>query len=175
MKKWDKAKSALQSAIINSLSPANVLAIVNANTPAGIASLSCKDLVQWVETKSNITTDEIELVEQTLSTPLAHFSKFEDHVANTNMNYIFLAKHNHILPHLMRIKLSTQLLSRFDQFTTHISTYKDDTPMSSRTYEGLSTFLIKHYYPTCPKRNLRPAVETHFEPKKIKRQRVRVW
>jgi hypothetical protein len=65
IEKWDKAKASLQSAIINSLGPANV-AIINANTPAGIASLSCKDLVQWVETKSSITTDEIEIVEETL-------------------------------------------------------------------------------------------------------------
>jgi hypothetical protein len=113
IEKWDKAKAALQSAIINSLGPANV-AIINANTPSEIASLSCKDLVQWVETKSNITTDEIELVEETLSTPLAHFSEFEDHVANTNMNYTFLSKHNHILPPLMWTKLFTQSLSRFD-------------------------------------------------------------
>ena len=149
IEKWDKAKAALQSAIINSLGPANV-AIINANTPAGIASLTCKDLVQWVETKSNITTDEIELVEETLNTPLAHFSEFEDHVANTNMNYTFLAKQNHVLPQLMRIKLFTQSLSRFDQFTTYISTYKDDTPMNARTYEGLAAFLIKHY-PNMPK------------------------
>ncbi len=83
--KWDKAKAALQAAIIHSLGPANV-AIINSNTAAGIASLSCKDLVLWEEAKSSITTDEIEIVEQTLSTPLANFSKFEDHVANTNMN-----------------------------------------------------------------------------------------
>ncbi len=44
IEKWDKAKAALQSAIINSLGPANV-AIINANTPAGIASITCKDLV----------------------------------------------------------------------------------------------------------------------------------
>jgi hypothetical protein len=149
IEKWDKAKAALQTAIINSLGPANV-AIINANTPSGIASLTCKDLVQWVEAKSNITTDEIELVEETLSTPLAHFSEFEDHVANTNMNYTFLAKHNHVLPPLMRIKLFTQSLSRFDQFTSYIATYKDDTPMNARTYEGLSAFLIKHY-PNMPK------------------------
>jgi hypothetical protein len=109
-------------------------------------------LSTWVEAKSNITTDEIELVEETLSTPLAHFSEFEDHVANTNMNYTFLTKHNYVLPlpPLMRIKLFMQSLSRFDQFTTYISTYKDDTPMSARTYEGLSAFLIKHY-PNMPK------------------------
>jgi hypothetical protein len=149
IEKWDKAKAALQSAIVNSLGPANV-AIINANNPSGIASLSCKDLVQWVETKSSITTDEIELVEETLSTPLAHFSDFEDHVANTNMNYTFLSKQNHVLPPHMRIKLFTQSLSRFDQFTPYISTYKDDTPMASRTYEGLAAFLIKHY-PNMPK------------------------
>ena len=34
IEKWDKAKAALQSAIINSFGPANV-AIINANTPAG--------------------------------------------------------------------------------------------------------------------------------------------
>jgi hypothetical protein len=149
IEKWDKAKAALQSAIINSLGPANV-AIINANTPAGIASLTCKDLVQWVEATSNITTDEIELLEETLSTPLVHFSEFEDHVANTNMNYTFLAKRNHILPPLMRIKLFTQSLSRFDQFITYIFTYKDDTPMNAHTYEGLSAFLIK-LYPNMPK------------------------
>jgi hypothetical protein len=113
--KWDKAKAALQAAIINSLGPANV-AIINSNTAAGIASLTCKDLVLWVEAKSSITTDEIEIVEQTLSTPLAHFSEFEDHVANTNMNYTFLSKHNHVLPPLIRIKLFTQSISRFDQY-----------------------------------------------------------
>jgi hypothetical protein len=75
-------------------------------------------------------------------TPLAHFSEFEDHVANTNMNYTFLSKHNHVLPLLMRIKLFTQSISLFDQFTTY---YKDTTPMAARTYEGLSAFLIKHY------------------------------
>jgi hypothetical protein len=61
------------------------------------------------------------------------------------MNYTFLSKHNHVLPPLMRIKLFTQSLSRFDQFTTYIATYKDTTPMATRTYEGLSAFLIKHY------------------------------
>ncbi len=66
------------------------------------------------------------------------------------MNYTFLVKHNHVLPPLMRIKLFTQSLSRFDQFTPYISTYKDDTPMNVRTYEGLSAFLIKHY-PNMPK------------------------
>ena len=144
VEKWDKAKAALQAAIIHSLGPANV-AIINSNTAAGIASLTCKDLVLWVEAKSSITTDEIEIVEQTLSTPLAHFSEFEDHVANTNMNYTFLSKHNHVLPPLMRIKLFTQSISRFDQFTTYIATYKDTTPMAARTYEGLSAYLIKHY------------------------------
>jgi hypothetical protein len=133
VEKWDKAKAALQAAIINS------------NTAAGIASLSCKGLVLWVEAKSSITTDEIEIVDQTLSTPLAHFSEFEDRVVNTNMNYTFLSKHNHVLPPLMQIKLFTQSLSRFDQFTTYIATYKDTTPMAARTYEGLSAFLIKHY------------------------------
>ena len=44
IEKWDKAKADLQSAIINSLGPANV-AIINSNTPAGIASITCKDLV----------------------------------------------------------------------------------------------------------------------------------
>jgi hypothetical protein len=144
IEKWDKAKAALQSTIINSLGPANI-AIINANTSADIASLSCKDLVTWVEAKSNIITDEIELVEQTLSTPLTYFGKFEDYVANTNMNYSFLAKHNHILLPLMKIKLFTQSISRFDQFTTYISTYKDDRPMNARAYEGLAAFLIKHY------------------------------
>ncbi len=142
------------------------MAIINANTPSGIASLTCKDLVQWVEAKSNITTDEIELVVETLSTPLAHFSEFEDHVANTNMNYTFLAKHNHVLPPLMRIKLFTQSLSRFDQFTTYISTYKDDTPMNARTYEGLSAFLIKHY-PNMPKESTTRGGNA-FQPKQIK-------
>jgi hypothetical protein len=82
--KWEKARTSLHAAIVTSLGPATVAAI-NAAYPAGISSLSCKKLVEYVAAKSEVTTDEIAIVEQALHTPLTFFTDFPDFIATLNM------------------------------------------------------------------------------------------
>ncbi len=95
--KWEKARTCLHAAIVASLGPATVAAI-NAAFHAGISSLSCKKLVEYVATKSEVTTDEIAIVEKALHTPLTYFADFPDFTATLNMNYSFLNKNQYILP-----------------------------------------------------------------------------
>ena len=89
--KWEKARTSLHAAIVTSLGPATVAAI-NAAYPAGISSLTCKKLVEYVAAKSEVTTDEIAIVEKALHTPLTFFTDFPDFIATLNMNYSFLKK-----------------------------------------------------------------------------------
>jgi hypothetical protein len=131
--KWEKARTCLHAAIVTSLGPATVTAI-NAAFPSGISSLSCKKLVEYVATKSEVTIDEIAIVEKALHTPLTYFADFPDFIATLNMNYSFLNKNQYILPPLMQIQLLVDAIQAFPQFLPYITIYNEKTPMLARTY-----------------------------------------
>ena len=91
--------------------------------PAGISSLTCKKLVEYVAAKSEVTTDEIAIVEKALHTPLTFFTDFPDFIATLNMNYSFLKKNQYVLPPLMQIQLLVDALQAFPQFSPYITIY----------------------------------------------------
>jgi hypothetical protein len=142
--KWEQARTRLHAAIVTSLGAATVAAI-NAAFPAGISSLSCKKLVEYVALKSEVTTDEIAIVEQALHTPLTFFTDFPDFIATLNMNYSFLNKNQYILPPLMQIQLLVSALQAFPQFLPYITIYNEKTPMLARTYDAFSQYLLDQY------------------------------
>ena len=160
---WEHSRLALHSAMLTSLGPATIAAL-NALYPAGTASLSCLDLVKYVQTNSAVTTDEIDHVESCLEAPLANFADFPDYVANLNMHYTFLAKHNHTLPPLRQIKLLLQAISKYDQFQHYIKTYNERTTMLTRTYHDLSTYLVTQFA-NMPKEGTQRGGNAYFQSK----------
>ena len=142
--KWEKARTSLHAAIVTSLGPATVAAI-NSAFPAGISSLSCKKLVEYVAAKSEVTTDEITIVEKALHNPLTYFADFPDFIATLNMNYSFLNKNHYTLPPLMQIQLLVDALQAFPQFLPYITIYNEKTPMQARTYDAFSTYLMEQF------------------------------
>jgi hypothetical protein len=113
--KWEKARTAIHATIVTSLDPANDSAI-NATHAAGISSLSCKQLVEYMAQKSEVTTDETSLVETALHTPLTYFADFPDFMATLKMSYTFLGKIHYVLPPLMLNRLLTEAIQAFPQF-----------------------------------------------------------
>jgi hypothetical protein len=142
--KWEKARTSIHAAIVTSLGPATVAAI-NAAFPSGISFLSCKNLVEYVAAKSEVTTDEISIVEKALHTPLTYFTDFPDFIATLNMNYSFLNKTQYTLPPLMQIQLLIDALQAFPQLLPYITIYNEKTPMQARTYDALSTYLLDQF------------------------------
>jgi hypothetical protein len=137
-------RSCVDGPIVTSLGPATVEAI-NAAIPSGISSLSCKTLVEYVAAKSEVTIDEITIVEKALHTPLTFFTDFPDFIATLNMNYSFLNKNHYTLPPLMQIQLLMDALQAFSQFLPYITIYNEKNPMQARTYEAFSTYLLDQF------------------------------
>jgi hypothetical protein len=142
--KWEIARTSIHAAIVASLGPANVAAI-NATNASGISSLTCKQLVECMAQKSEVTTDEISLVEAALHTPLTYFADFPNFMATLKMNYTFLAKNNYVLPPIMQIRLLTEAIQAFPQFQPYITIYNEKTPMAARTFDAFSQYLSDQF------------------------------
>ncbi len=75
-----------------------------------------QNLVEYIASKSEVTTDEITIVEKALHTPLTFFTDFPDFIATLNMNYSFLNKNHYTLRPLLQIQLLMDALQTFPQF-----------------------------------------------------------